>query len=63
MSRERPSLDGLSPVDRAKSLYQEALEMLDLALAASGSERIMLLHTALELRQWARDFEAMKEED
>ena len=61
---ERPTLDGLSPSERAKGLYQEALDALDMAGATSnGPERIMLLNLAIQLRRWAREFEEMKDEE
>jgi hypothetical protein len=44
--------------DRAKALREEALETLDKALAASGSERALLLEKAVRVHDEARSFEA-----
>ena len=57
MSRERPELGDKTPAALAAELRREALDFLDLALKAHGSERTWLLGTAMQLRQWAREFE------
>ncbi len=56
MGEGPPELDGKSSAEKAQALYQEALDTLDLALKAQGSERILLLSKALELRRWAWEF-------
>lgn len=57
MDKERPQLVGKSPAEKAAILQQEALATLDLALAADGSQRMLWLNAALELRRWAREYE------
>jgi hypothetical protein len=37
--------------------------VLDLALKATGSERVLLLNSAFELRRTARELEATKDQD
>jgi hypothetical protein len=54
---DRPDLDGRSRKEKARILHRESLESLDLALDAVGSERMLLLNTALKLRRWAKELE------